>query len=108
MRNVTAATHQNREDHVSSTQPDFVVPLSVLLREVDGELVLLNVATEQYYGLDSVGSAMVAALLERPRKEAVEALLERYTVDRERLVDDLDSLVTRLTGAGLLVPTDGD
>ena len=84
MRNVTAATHPNREDHVSSNQPDFVVPPSALLREVDGEMVLLNVATEQYYGLDPVDSAIVASLLERPRKEAIEALLERYTVDRER------------------------
>lgn len=92
---------------MDDTLPDFVVPPSVLLREVDGEMVLLNIATEQYYGLDPVGAAMVVELLARPREEAVEVLLARYTVDRERLVADLDALLTRLTSTGLLVATDG-
>jgi hypothetical protein len=88
---------------VSSTHPDYAVPPVVLLREVDGEMVLLNIATEQYYGLDPVGAAMVTELLARPREGAVEALLARYSVGRERLVADLDALVARLTATGLLV-----
>lgn len=93
---------------MTSAQPNFVVGPSVLLREVDGEMVLLNMATEQYYGLDPVGAAMVAELLVRPREQVVEVLLERYTVGRERLVRDLDAVVARLTATGLLVPSGSD
>ena len=93
---------------MSSTVPNFVVPPSVLLREVDGEMVLLNIATEQYYGLDTVGAAMVAELLVGPREGVIETLLGRYTVSRERLVADLDALVARLTATGLLVLSASD
>lgn len=90
---------------MSSTSSDFVVPPSVLVRQVDGEMVLLDLRSERYYGLDAVGAAMVAALLEHPRERAIEALLAVFTINRERLVGDLDALVDRLTGAGLLVAT---
>ena len=80
----------------------------LLLREVDGEIVLLNIATERYYGLDAVGATMVKMLVEQPRDAVVELMLKVYRVDRERLVADMDSLIIHLGAAGLLVSSQGD
>ena len=75
----------------------------VLTRRVGDELVLLNMTTEIYFGLDPVGTAMWEALLEHGSVAAAHsALVPEYAVDAERLRADLDELVDKLIEKGLL------
>lgn len=75
----------------------------VLFQQLQGEVVLLNMASQRYYGLDRVGARMWELLLESGNVDAVtDRLLETYDTDRLTLRSDLESLVGELVGAGLL------
>ena len=79
------------------------VPDSVLVRELQGESVLLNLDTESYFGLDDVGTRMWAALTASPSLEAAyEILLAEYDVEPERLSADLRVFVDKLAELGLV------
>ena len=78
-------------------------PEGVLVRELEGESVLLNLNSESYFGLDDVGTRMWAALTNSPSIEgAFEILLAEYEVEPEQLRADLCSLVERLAEVGLI------
>ncbi|MGK2924512.1 MAG: PqqD family protein [Lysobacterales bacterium] len=75
----------------------------VLFQEVSGETVLLDLASEQYFGLDSVGTRIWALLNEGAAAAAVvDTLLGEYEVERETLAADVDELLARLAEAGLI------
>ena len=79
------------------------VPSDVLLSELDGEAVLLNLKTETYFGLDEVGTRMWSALTEAASVQAAyDMLLAEYDVNAERLREDLVGLLEKLVGNGLL------
>lgn len=85
--------------------PSYAFPETVMAREVSGEMVLLDLGNEQYYGLDRVGADMVTRLTSQPRDEAVATLCRDYEVDPDVLRGDLEALVEELVTAGLLVRT---
>ncbi len=74
----------------------------MLFREVDGQMVLLNLESEQYYGLNAVGADIVTRLTKEPFPAALAGLNRDYDVDPEVLRRDLDNLVEALLQAGLL------
>jgi len=79
------------------------VPDSVLTREIDGEMVLLDLASETYYGLDNVGTRIWATLVEhKTLPKARQALIAEFDVDAAVLDRDLDRLLADLEGHGLL------
>lgn len=79
------------------------VPGHVLVQELAGESVLLDLNSEQYFGLDDVGTRMWKALTTNPTVQAAcEALQSNYDVDTEQLRRDLEELVNRLVEHGLL------
>lgn len=79
------------------------VPEGVLVRELAGESVLLDLNSESYFGLDEVGTRMWAVLTEPSSMEsAVEKLLAEFDVEPQRLCADLHQLVEKLTELGLL------
>lgn len=79
------------------------VPDGVLIRELGGESVLLNLASESYFGFDETGTRMWTALTESPTiEEAFDTLMAQYEVEPERLREDLDAFVQKLAGLGLL------
>ena len=81
----------------------LVVPVDVLMREVDGEAVLLNLATEAYFGLDEVGTRMWYALTEgESLAVAFERLAAEFEVEPARLEADLRGLLQRLLSLGLV------
>jgi hypothetical protein len=82
--------------------PAFAFPEGVVAREVDGEMVLLNLSSEQYYSLDSVGANVVTHLTRESIDDAMAALRRDYDVDAEVLSEDVDQLVGELLEAGLL------
>ncbi len=76
----------------------ITTPSSVLPRTFDdGESVLLNLDTENYFGLNAVGSRMWALLTTAPSIEhAYTVLLEEYEVEPDELRRDLDALIEQL------------
>jgi hypothetical protein len=76
----------------------------VLKRAAGTETVLLDLDSEEFFGLDGVG-ARAFELFEQPRRldDVVDTLLGEYDVDRETLTTDVTELVTSLVTRNLLV-----
>lgn len=75
----------------------------VLFQEVGGEAVLLNLASERYFGLDPIGTRIWNLLGTDARlQHAHAALCAEYDVDPARLETDLLTLVDQLAEAGLI------
>ena len=76
---------------------------NVLIRELHGESVLLDLDSEAYFGLDEVGTGMWEAITTAPTLGvAYDVLLEAYEVEPEQLRLDLAHFVERLAEAGLI------
>jgi hypothetical protein len=81
----------------------------VMFREVGGELVLLDLKTENYFGLDEVGARVWKLIEEHGELQRVfERMLAEYSVDVTTLERDLTDLVTRLRESGLVEIVSGD
>jgi len=79
------------------------VPPDVLVSDIGGESVFLNLKTESYFGLDDVGTRMWKLLTENDTVEsAYQALLIEYDIDEAQLSNDLDALVQKLVDNGLV------
>jgi hypothetical protein len=71
----------------------------ILSHLLQNELVLLNLGTGVYCGLDPVGTRIWQLLQTRPARplqQIVDALVEEYDVDEERCIRDLFVLIARL------------
>jgi hypothetical protein len=78
----------------------------VLVQPLGQESVLLNLDSEQYFGLDDVGTAMLQCLQESPSiQAALEALLMKYDVESGQLQHDLLELIQKLEAHGLVQVT---
>ena len=78
-------------------------PEYILIRELEGEAVLLNLKTETYFGLDDVGMRMWQVVTTSASiQDAYEALLGEYDVPPEQLRQDLDELLGKLVEQGLV------
>ena len=76
---------------------------TVFAQEVDGEMVLLDMNSENYFGLDEVGTAIWQAMQEKENlKEVLEVLLEQYEVEEDVLKNDLMAFVEKLKESGLV------
>lgn len=79
------------------------IPTTVLYRELDGEILLVNVDTGYYFGLNEVGTRMWRALERHGRLEpALAELGGVYQIEPERLRADLTELAEKLCEHGLL------
>jgi hypothetical protein len=79
------------------------IPQAVLVRQLQGESVLLNLESESYFGLDEVGTRMFSALSAADCIDsAIEALLGEFDVDPDRLRADVGTFIEELAAAGLI------
>jgi hypothetical protein len=86
-----------------------VVPAHVLIRRLDGESVLLNLETEEYFGLDTTGTRMWEVATQSSCIEAAYAtLVHEFDVEPELLRANLAELIVRLTENGLLTLSSAD
>lgn len=84
------------------------IPDGVLVRQLEGESVLLNLNSESYFGIDDIGTCMWTALTDSGSIEtAYETLLAEYEVEPEQLQTDLCSFIDKLAEAGLIDVTEG-
>jgi hypothetical protein len=78
-------------------------PAHVLVRFLDRESVLLNLETEQYFGLDETGTRMWQLLTGSPNIDAAyQELLAEFDVEPGLLRSNLTELLSRLVDSGLL------
>ena len=88
-------------------QVQVSIPEGVMVRELEGESVLLNLNSESYFGLDKVGTSMWCALTTSPSAQAAfERLLDEYEVEPEQLQTDLRDFIEKLSEAGLIKLSD--
>ena len=78
-------------------EPPICIRKDVVFRDLEGELVLLNLNTGVYFGLDSVGSA-IWRLIDgsRSTSEIVSAMTAEYEVDAATCRADLDRFLDAL------------
>lgn len=75
-----------------------------LTRELDGELVVLHLGSEAYFGLDDVGTRIWHAVCAAPSvAAAIDELAGEFDVERDELERDVVALLARLVERGLLV-----
>ena len=74
-----------------------------VVREVNGEAVLLHLVSERYYVLDQSTTRMWRALVESPTfADAMEAVGAEFEVEADVLRQDLERFVRELVEAGLV------
>jgi len=87
----------------------IVIPSQVMARAVGDELVILDLASGTYFGLDPVGTRAWQLLGDlRNLGQAVEIMLGEFEVSREQLERDLVTLVDSLQAQGLLKVIEAD
>lgn len=85
----------------------FMPAPSVVARELDGEAVLLDLASSSYFGLDAIGFHIWSALDgETQLANIVSQLEDEYEVEPEQLRRDVCALVHSLAEKGLVRITD--
>ncbi|MDQ3012457.1 MAG: PqqD family protein [Acidobacteriota bacterium] len=87
---------------ISFDQQITVTP-DTLINQVGEESVLLNLGSENYFGLDEIGTRMWLALTANATiQQAYESLLKEYDVADDVLRQDLSNLVEKLAANGLI------
>jgi hypothetical protein len=75
----------------------------VASKVIDGEAIIINVASGTYYSLDDAGALVWQAIQEgRPLGDAIAVVVDRYDVPRARAEADVQSLVAELLREGLV------
>lgn len=93
---------------VISFRQSVAVPQRVVMQEVEGESVVLNLDSEDCFTLDEVATRMWAVLTAAASiQEAYDALLAEYDVAPEVLRQDLEKLIGQLVESGLLELANG-
>jgi hypothetical protein len=82
---------------------------TVISAAVDGEVVLLDAKSGDYFGLNPVAARAWTLLTEEYDTKAVHArLLQEFDVDADVLARDLSVLWTELGSARLVTPAEGE
>ena len=75
----------------------------VLFQELENEAVLLNIASEQYHGLNDNGTRIWQLLAQHGNVEQVVAqMLAEYVVPEEILRHDVKNFIEEMAEAGLV------
>jgi hypothetical protein len=78
-----------------------------LYQQIENEMVILDLAKEQYYGLDDVGARIWQLIVQHGDTPTIlKELGSYYDVDQAVLTKDLSDLITKLHNAGLLTVSD--
>ena len=76
---------------------------TVFAQEIDGEMVLLDMNSENYFSLDKTGTDIWKAIEEKKvLKDVFDTLLEVFDVEEEVLKHDLVNFIKELENSGLI------
>lgn len=82
------------------------MPDTVSMRAVHDEVVLLDMASEQYFGLNAVGACVIHALSRGADVDgAVAAVVDAFEAPEDQIRADVQALIEELVATGLLVVT---
>ena len=83
------------------------VAANVFARDFDGEVVLLDLARGDYYGLDAIGARLWNGLMAgRTASEVAAQIGPEYDVEPDVIEQDLHALVDDLLARGLVEKID--
>jgi hypothetical protein len=86
---------------------NFIVSDEVVAREVADQMMLLDLVSGTYFGLDPVGARFWQLLEEgKSATDARGVLLDEYEVAPDVLDADLETLLDTLASNGLVTPAD--
>jgi len=73
-------------------------------REVEGELIVLDLRDSRYLAINRTGRALWGALVEgATRAQLIDRLVDAFEVDRSRAAADVDGFTAELESRGLLL-----
>ena len=76
---------------------------TVFAQEIDGEMVLLDMNSESYFGLNDINTAIWKVIEEKKvLQEVYETMLVEYDIEEEVLKKDLVNFVKQLESFGLI------
>lgn len=82
------------------------VPDTVLMRQVRDEVVFLDMASDQYFGLDPVGACVIEAIDGGADIDgAIDAVFDAFEAPKIQIRTDVLALVDELLARGLLIVT---
>ena len=80
----------------------IILSENIFAQEVDGEMMLMDMQSEEYFGLDTVGASFWQAIKEeKTLKKALEYLLDLYDAEESVLKKDLIEFAEKLKTNGL-------
>ena len=81
------------------------VPDDVLISNLQGESVILNLDSERYFGLDDVGTRFLSVITNSESIEAAyNTLIHEYDVESAAVLrEDLLALIENLIAQGILI-----
>jgi hypothetical protein len=83
----------------------FRISDEVICQVLDDESVLLDLASENYLGLDEVGTRIGQLIDDGETMRSVMAtMLDEYDTNEDTLVGDLDKFLNDLQAQGLITP----
>jgi hypothetical protein len=83
----------------------FTISDEVICQVLDDESVLLDLASENYLGLDEVGTRIWQLIDDgETMRSVVATMLDEYDTNEDTLVGDLDKFLTELQAQGLITP----
>jgi hypothetical protein len=78
-------------------------PETVSWREVDGEVLVLDLAASRYLSTNAAGALLWQHLAAgATREELVAALVEEFAIGRDRAFADVDAFLDTMSSQGLL------
>ena len=84
-------------------------PDKVIWRNIDGEIILLNLASGHYYTLNKTGSFIWSAFVDnKTPQEAAEKLVDRFNIPPKTAKEDVLHLIAMLEKEDLILKKDED
>jgi hypothetical protein len=81
----------------------FTISDEVICQVLDDESVLLDLASENYLGLDEAGTRIWQLIDDgKTMRSVVATMLDEYDTDEDTLVGDLDKFLNDLQAQGLI------
>jgi Coenzyme PQQ synthesis protein D (PqqD) len=76
----------------------------VVFRDLEGEAVILDLASGRYFGLNAVGTRIWTLLEEgTPIERIVDAIASEYDAEVQQIARDVTALIEQLSSRGLIV-----
>ena len=77
---------------------------NISITEVDQELIILDLSSGAFYGLNHIGRELVLGFQHgRDAKATVSHISHKYNVDSDLVENDIEDLVKELLSVGILI-----